>query len=74
MMVPKRKKVATRGIYEDDIALPGERWFKIVTSSGKIARLQFPVELIDRRFTENLWRHLDAQDPPVSRPLRRVAP
>jgi len=52
-----------RGVYEDDIVPPGERWFKVVTSSGKIGRIELPEELIDPSFEENLWRRLDARDP-----------
>lgn len=53
----------TRGVYEDEIAPPGWRWFKVVTSSGKVGMVLFPEELVDPDLTENLWKRLDARDP-----------
>lgn len=57
------KPAAERGVYEDDIALPGYRAFKVVTSEGKIGRVEMPLELIDPDFVQNLIRRLDARDP-----------
>lgn len=52
-----------RGVYEEEIAPPGERWFKVVTSSGKVGTVHLPAELVDPAFAENLKRRLDALDP-----------
>lgn len=60
---PTSDSVIRRGVYEERIVPPGERWFKVVMSDGKIGRVQFPDELVDANFEENLWRRLDAMDP-----------
>lgn len=52
-----------RGVYRDDLAPAGWRWFKIVTASGKVGIVHLPDELVDAAFTENLWRRLEARDP-----------
>jgi hypothetical protein len=54
-----------RGVYEEEIAAPGERWFKVVTSSGKVGTVHLPAELVDEAMMENLWRRLDRHDPAV---------
>lgn len=52
-----------RGVFEEKITPPGERWFKVVTSSGKVGTVHLPAELVDPDFAANLWRRLDALDP-----------
>lgn len=53
----------TRGVYVEEICPAGERWYKLVTSSGKVGMVHFPLELCDDALMENLWRRLDAKDP-----------
>lgn len=52
-----------RGVYEEEITPPGERWFKIVLSSGKVGLVHFPDELVDAQFIDSLRIRLDAKDP-----------
>jgi hypothetical protein len=52
-----------RGVYRDDIAPSGERWYKLVTSQGKVGTVHLPAELCDPGLEENLWKRLDAKDP-----------
>ncbi len=52
-----------RGVFEEEIAPPGERWFKVVTSTGKVGTVHLPAELVDPPLLENLWRRLDRLDP-----------
>ena len=62
-----------RGVYEEDMVPPGERWFKVRMSNGKLGRVQFPEELCDEALIENLWRRLDVKDPVAEKgppPLR----
>lgn len=56
-------EIPSRGVYEEDVVPPGERWFKVVTSSGKVGMVHLPAELVDPGFAENLKRRLDAMDP-----------
>lgn len=52
----------TRGVYRDRVAPPGEQWYKIVTSDGKVGMVHLPIELCDPSLEENLWKRLDALD------------
>lgn len=52
-----------RGVYEEEVAPPGEHWYKIVLSSGKVGIVHLPDELVDEDLAENLWKRLDAKDP-----------
>jgi hypothetical protein len=52
-----------RGVYREKISPPGETWFKVVTSKGKVATIHMPNELCDPFLEDNLWRRLDAKDP-----------
>jgi hypothetical protein len=52
-----------RGVYEEEIAPPGEHWYKVVLSSGKVGLIHFPDELWDTDLGDNLIRRLDAKDP-----------
>jgi hypothetical protein len=64
-----------RGVYVEEIAPPGEYWYKVVLSSGKVGIVHFPDELIDpddpTGTSEQLWRMLDRGDPVQPR-LRSV--
>lgn len=53
----------TRGVYEDDVAPAGQRWFRVVTSSGKVGLVVLPSELVRPDFAAYLWKQLDAVDP-----------
>ncbi len=55
--------ITQRGIYQDEIAPDGERWYRIVASSGKVGIVHLPAELVDPALIENLWRRLDKLDP-----------
>lgn len=59
-----------RGVYQDEIAPAGERWYKVVTSNGKVGVVRLPVELVDDSLVSNLLRRLDKMDP--ERQLRIV--
>lgn len=62
---------AERGVYEVEFPPAGMRAFNIVTSlPGEVGYVQFPAHWVDRRFVRNLWRRLDAIDPP--RPALQV--
>lgn len=52
-----------RGVFEEEVAPHGERWFKIVTSAGKVGTVHLPAELVDPSILDNLWRRLDRLDP-----------
>jgi hypothetical protein len=52
-----------RGVYVEDIPAPGETWYKIVLSNGKVGTVHFPNELVDGGLYANLCRRLDAKDP-----------
>ena len=52
-----------RGVYEEEIAPPGEHWYKVVLSSGKVGSVHFPDELVDAQLVGRLRTHLDVQDP-----------
>jgi DNA-binding Xre family transcriptional regulator len=64
--LPPPLPVQSRGVYTEEIAPPGETWYKIVLSSGKVGIVHFPNELVDSGLLENLWRRLDARDPAAS--------
>lgn len=51
-----------RGVYRERIAPPGEQWYKVVTSTGKVGIVHLPEELCDPGLEENLWKRLDAKD------------
>lgn len=55
--------VPARGVYEDEIAPPDERWFKVVTSSGRVGVVRLPADLVRPGFAAYLWKQLDAVDP-----------
>jgi len=59
-----------RGVYEEEIAPPGEHWYKVVLSSGKVGLVHFPDELCDEATEERLWAQLDEKDP--ERHLRAI--
>lgn len=52
-----------RGVYRERVSPPGEQWFKIVLSSGKIGLVYLPDELVDDALVENLWQRLERRDP-----------
>lgn len=54
---------ADRGVYEEEVAPPGEHWYKIVLSSGKVGLVHFPDELVDAGLIDSLRHRLDAKDP-----------
>lgn len=49
------------GVYQEDIAPPGEQWFKIVMPSGRVGIVHFPDELCDMALLPNLWRRFHAK-------------
>lgn len=53
----------SRGVFEEEIAAPGERWFKVVTSSGKVGIVHLPAELVDASLIPNLLKRLNNLDP-----------
>lgn len=57
------QQTAHRGCYEEEIAPVGERWYKVVTSAGKVGIIHLPAELCDDALIENIVRRLDAKDP-----------
>lgn len=52
-----------RGVYVEATCPAGERWYKLVTSTGRVGLVHLPEELCDETLEENLWRRLDAKDP-----------
>ena len=52
-----------RGLFREEIAPPGERWFKIVSSAGKVGLVHLPEELCDEWTEERLWAWLDDKNP-----------
>lgn len=58
----KQDSPPERGVYRERIAPPGEQWYKIVTSTGKVGMVHLPDELCDPGLEENLWKRLDAKD------------
>ena len=52
-----------RGVYVEEIAPPGEHWYKVVLSSGKVGIVHLPDELVDDRTLDAIWHTLDAHDP-----------
>lgn len=52
-----------RGVYLEDIPAPGETWYKVVHSSGKVGIIHLPNELVDAGLYQNLCRRLDLLDP-----------
>lgn len=62
---------AARGVYEEEVAPPGEHWYKIVLSSGKVGLVHFPDELVDAGLIDSLRHRLDARDP-VQPKLRAI--
>lgn len=73
MPTPHEQQHFGRGVYEDDITPAGERWFKLVTSSGKVGSIHLPTELIATDYVEGLWKYLDRMDP-EARHLQVVPP
>lgn len=63
--------MAPRGVYEEEIAPPGEHWYKVVLSSGKVGLVHFPDELVDAQLVGTLRMRLDAKDP-VKAKLRAI--
>lgn len=55
--------IPLRGVYEEEIASPGEHWYKVVLSSGKVGLVHFPDELVDAGLIDILRVRLDAKDP-----------
>lgn len=53
---------SARGVYKEKISAPGEQWYKVVTSTGKVGIIHLPLELCDPSLEENLWKRLDAKD------------
>ncbi|MDB4871982.1 MAG: hypothetical protein JWL97_2986 [Gemmatimonadales bacterium] len=53
---------AERGVYVEEIAPPGETWYKVVLSTGKVGIVHFPDELVDPGLYENLCRRLERKD------------
>lgn len=49
------------GVYREDIAPPGEQWFKIVMPSGAVGTVHFPDELCDEALQANLWKRFWAK-------------
>lgn len=52
-----------RGVFEEEVTPPGERWFKVVTSSGKVGTVHLPAELVDPSLIPNLLKRLNELDP-----------
>lgn len=52
-----------RGVYLEDIPAPGETWYKMVLSNGKVGIIHLPNELVDAGLYQNLCRRLDQLDP-----------
>lgn len=52
-----------RGVYIEEIAAPGEHWYKLVLSNGKVGTVHLPDELVDDLLVERLLIYLDASDP-----------
>lgn len=52
-----------RGVYVEETCPAGERWYKLVTSTGRVGLVHLPEELCDSTLEENLWKRLDAKDP-----------
>lgn len=59
---PPAPATPERGVYIEDIPAPGETWYKIVLSNGKVGIVHLPNELVDSGLYENLCRRLDARD------------
>lgn len=49
------------GVYREEIAPPGEQWFKIVMPSGTVGIVHFPDELCDSGLQANLWKRFWAK-------------
>jgi hypothetical protein len=58
----KQDSPPARGVYREKISPPGEQWYKVVTSAGKVGIVHLPEELCDPALEENLWKRLDAKD------------
>lgn len=54
-----------RGLYEEEIAPPGERWFKVVMSSGKVGIVHLPAELVDQSLVDGLAERIATLDAPA---------
>lgn len=59
-----------RGVYEEEIAPAGQRWFKVATSDGQVGIVHLPASMTDGLIKE-LWDRLDRFDPEMT--LRLVA-
>jgi hypothetical protein len=72
MMMPKSPP-KDRGVYVEEIAPPGEHWYKFVLSNGKIGTVHLPDELVDSSVLDEYLRCLlDTIDPPHFRRLKLV--
>jgi len=57
------ESMKTRGVYVEEVCPAGERWYKVVTSDGRVGTVHLPESLCDDSLMENLWRRLDTMDP-----------
>jgi len=72
MTIPKSPS-NDRGVYVEEIAPPGEHWYKIVLSNAKIGIVHLPDDLVDPTVLDEYLRCLlDTIDPPHTRRLKRV--
>lgn len=66
----------SRGIYEDDVVPAGEKWFKLVTSTGRVGTVHLPAEMAEEGtgVVTYLWNLLDRMDPESPRHLQVIPP
>jgi len=60
---PPSEQRPERGVYIEDIPAPGETWYKLVLSNGKVGIVHLPNELVDSGLYQNLCRRLEMKDP-----------